>query len=109
MDNATSGRRRWNSSYSSSGSSYSRTGSSYDTGETLVDRLKKIFKKERKPKMTVHSVRETNYQDHEYNSKKKARDEEIDRILDKIRQSGYQNLSDEEKRTLFDASKSMQK
>lgn len=109
MDNATSGRRRWNSSYSSSGSSYSRTGSSYDTGETLVDRLKNIFKKERKPKMTVHSVRETNYQDHEYNSKKKARDEEIDRILDKIRQSGYQNLSDEEKRTLFDASKSMQK
>ena len=31
--------------------------------------------------------------------------EEIDRILDKISQSGYQNLSDEEKRILFEASK----
>lgn len=31
--------------------------------------------------------------------------EEIDRILDKISQSGYQNLTDEEKRILFEASK----
>lgn len=31
--------------------------------------------------------------------------EEIDKILDKISQSGYQNLSDREKRILFEASK----
>ena len=33
--------------------------------------------------------------------------EEIDRILDKISQSGYQNLSEKEKRILFEASKKM--
>ena len=33
--------------------------------------------------------------------------EEIDRILDKIRKNGYQNLSENEKMTLFNASKKM--
>ena len=33
--------------------------------------------------------------------------EEIDRILDKISQSGYQNLTEREKKILFDASKKM--
>jgi len=33
--------------------------------------------------------------------------EEIDRILDKISQSGYQNLSEKEKKILFEASKKM--
>ncbi|MDR3627981.1 MAG: rhomboid family intramembrane serine protease [Ignavibacteriaceae bacterium] len=33
--------------------------------------------------------------------------EEIDKILDKISQSGYQNLSDREKKVLFEASKRM--
>jgi hypothetical protein len=32
---------------------------------------------------------------------------EIDKILDKISQSGYQNLSEREKRILFEASKRM--
>ncbi len=36
---------------------------------------------------------------------KKPTQEEIDRILDKISQSGYQNLTEEEKRILFEASK----
>ena len=31
--------------------------------------------------------------------------ERIDEILDKISKSGYQNLSEDEKRILFDASK----
>lgn len=103
MDRASYRRSGWDSGYTHG------SNSSYDKGESLIDRLKRTFKRERKPKMTVHSVRETNYQDHEYNRRKMERREEIDRILDKIRQSGYQNLSEEEKRTLFDASKSMQK
>lgn len=37
--------------------------------------------------------------------KQTASQEEIDRILDKISKSGYQNLTEEEKRTLFEASK----
>ena len=33
--------------------------------------------------------------------------EEIDKILDKISQSGYQNLTEKEKKILFEASKKM--
>ena len=42
--------------------------------------------------------------DMEYNARKKARQDEIDAILDKIRKSGYDSLSKEEKQKLFDAS-----
>ncbi len=60
----------------------------------------------RKPKMQVHYYdnvrRET---DAEYNQRKKKKDEEIDRILDKLKKSGYGSLSSEEKKRLFDASK----
>jgi membrane associated rhomboid family serine protease len=46
---------------------------------------------------------------YEINSKKKENievtQEEIDRILDKISQSGYQNLTEREKKILFEASK----
>ena len=44
-------------------------------------------------------------QDWNYNAKKQATQEEIDRILDKIRKSGYDSLSKDEKQTLFDQSK----
>lgn len=43
--------------------------------------------------------------DWDYNAQKKASQEEIDRILDKIRKSGYDSLSKDEKQTLFDQSK----
>ena len=43
--------------------------------------------------------------DYDFNARKKAQDDEIDRILDKVRQSGYDGLSVEEKRKLFDASR----
>ena len=39
------------------------------------------------------------------NKEEKITQEEIDRILDKISQSGYQNLTEREKRILFEASK----
>lgn len=42
--------------------------------------------------------------DWDYNARKKAEQDEIDRILDKIRQSGYDSLTDEEKRRLFEQS-----
>lgn len=47
---------------------------------------------------------------YEINGDKKEEDidqSEIDKILDKISQSGYQNLTDREKRILFEASKKM--
>lgn len=43
-------------------------------------------------------------EDWNYNAKKKATQEEIDRILDKIRKNGYDSLTKEEKQTLFDQS-----
>ena len=43
--------------------------------------------------------------DWDYNARKQAEQEEVDRILDKIRRSGYDSLSAEEKRRLFDSSK----
>ena len=43
--------------------------------------------------------------DWEYNARKKQQQEEVDRILDKIRKSGYDSLTKEEKQKLFDSSK----
>ncbi|MBR2292220.1 MAG: rhomboid family intramembrane serine protease [Prevotella sp.] len=42
--------------------------------------------------------------DMEYNARKRQNQEEIDAILDKIRKSGYDSLTKEEKQKLFDAS-----
>ena len=39
-----------------------------------------------------------------WRQQKKANEEEIDRILDKVKKSGYDHLTEEEKRKLFDAS-----
>jgi len=41
--------------------------------------------------------------DWDYNARKKEKEEEMDRILDKIKHSGYDSLTDEEKKKLFDA------
>lgn len=43
--------------------------------------------------------------DMEYNARKKQRQAEVDAILDKIRKSGYDSLTKEEKKRLFEASK----
>lgn len=42
--------------------------------------------------------------DWDYNARRRASQEEIDRILDKIRRNGYDSLTRDEKQTLFDAS-----
>lgn len=42
--------------------------------------------------------------DWDYNARQKAHQDEIDRILDKIRRSGYDSLTRDEKQTLFDSS-----
>lgn len=43
--------------------------------------------------------------DWDYNARQQATQEEIDRILDKIRRSGYDSLTKEEKQKLFDQSR----
>lgn len=57
----------------------------------------------RKPKMKVYYG--DKQKDYDFNTRKKAREEEVDRILDKLRKSGYGSLTEEEKKCLFDASK----
>ena len=42
---------------------------------------------------------------YDYNAQKKRQSEEVDRILDKLKKSGYGSLTTEEKKRLFDASK----
>lgn len=69
------------------------------------DWINDLFKggKRKKPKMKVHRGGRT--QDYDYNARKKVQDDEIDRILDKLKKSGYSSLTTEEKKRLFDASK----
>lgn len=47
----------------------------------------------------------TREDDMEYNARKRARQAEVDAILDKIRKSGYDSLTKEEKQRLFEASR----
>ena len=58
----------------------------------------------------LHPFRNFNTQqshesDEDYNLRKKRQNDEIDRILDKLKKSGYESLTVEEKKSLFDASK----
>ena len=41
--------------------------------------------------------------DWDYNARKKAEQDEVDRILDKVRRSGYDSLTEKEKRKLFES------
>lgn len=69
-----------------------------------LDTILSLFNRQpRKPKMKVNYGKRQS--DYDYNARKKAQNEEIDRILDKLRKSGYESLTAEEKKSLFDASK----
>ncbi|MBM6890413.1 rhomboid family intramembrane serine protease [Bacteroides caecigallinarum] len=57
----------------------------------------------RKPKMKVHYG--DRQQQYDYNARKKANEDEINSILEKLKKSGYGSLSDDEKKKLFDASR----
>ena len=57
----------------------------------------------RKPKMKVHYG--DRQQQYDYNARKKANEDEINRILEKLKKSGYGSLSDDEKKKLIDASR----
>lgn len=61
------------------------------------------FSKKQKSKLKVTHKRTVT--DHDYQSQLKSRQEQIDQILDKISQSGYDSLSKVEKEILFNASK----
>ncbi|MDR2683652.1 MAG: rhomboid family intramembrane serine protease [Dysgonamonadaceae bacterium] len=71
---------------------------------SIIDRVVNLFTKKRRKAhfRQVHRRPETDY---EYNKRKHDEQVEIDRILDKIKRSGYNSLSENEKKKLFDASR----
>ena len=73
---------------------------------SLWQRTKQWFADRRKPKMKVHTGGAKHADDMAWRQQKKEREEEIDRILAKVKQGGYESLSAEEKKKLFDASNS---
>jgi len=75
-----------------------RTGNPWNSSWTK--KITGFFK--RKPKMTTHKRTETDW---DYHVRKAEENKEIDRILEKIKYSGYNSLSEEEKAKLFNASK----
>ena len=72
----------------------------------IISSINDFFKRNKKPKFTVH--RNTTKTDEEWNienqNRKRENNEEINKILDKIKKSGYANLTDEEKKRLFELS-----
>lgn len=71
----------------------------------LLDSIEGLFSpRPRKPKMKIN-YGGNRQKDYEYNARKKSQSDEIDRILEKLKKSGYESLTAEEKKSLFDASK----
>ncbi|MBQ9884686.1 MAG: rhomboid family intramembrane serine protease [Bacteroidales bacterium] len=72
----------------------------------FIDKATDLFQRKsapKKPKMKVHYGGKRQ-EDYTYNAEKKAQSDEIDRILDKLKKSGYESLTAEEKKALFNAS-----
>ena len=69
-----------------------------------IKKQKSPFNKKQAPDNTT-SQRRRPESDEEYFLRKKRENDEIDRILDKIKKSGYSALTTEEKQKLFDARK----
>ena len=76
-------------------------------GQQFFDRMKDNWERRshRKADETRRGDNQRRESDWDYNARRKARQDEIDRILDKVRRSGYDSLTDEEKAKLFDGGK----
>ncbi len=78
-----------------------RFGRSY--GQEFFDNMKRKFdERQRNNNMKAENTSQRAETDEEYNAHKRQNQEEIDAILDKIRKSGYDSLTKEEKQKLFD-------
>lgn len=63
-----------------------------------------IFKRKPKIRVVHNKKKKRPISDQEFNAQKKTKQEQIDRILDKISKSGYDSLTKEEKALLFQVS-----
>ena len=75
-------------------------------GQEFFDQLKQKYEARQGTRMKAeHTADPRRESDEEYNARKRQNQEEVDAILDKIRKSGYDSLTKEEKKTLFDQSR----
>ena len=82
-------------------------------GEQFFDNLRSAWEKRSKKSADSGRRQSSSYTttstdqrtDWDYNARKQQEQADIDRILDKIRKSGYDSLTSEEKRKLFEQSK----
>lgn len=71
------------------------------------NKIKIVHSKNKKTKFNKYKPEKPPKDDYTYNQDKKKRQERVDQILDKIKDSGYDSLSKAEKDFLFDASKNI--
>ena len=76
-------------------------------GTGHIRNIRSMTKKSRKTRDYGFSRTATREDDMEYNARKKQLQKEVDIILDKIRKSGYDSLTKEEKQRLFEASRNL--
>ena len=75
-------------------------------GQEFFDQLKQKYEARQGTRMKAeHTSDPRRESDEEYNARKRQNQEEVDAILDKIRKSGYDSLTKEEKKKLFDQSR----
>lgn len=81
-------------------------GSARSDGQQFFDNLREKWEEHahKKADNTKHDAYDERKSDWDYNAQKQREQEEIDKILDKIRKSGYDSLTAEEKQKLFDSS-----
>ena len=72
---------------------------------SVIDGIANFFTKKPQKTSSRKQVYKRTETDYEYNKRKSDENSEIDRILDKIKKSGYNSLSENEKKTLFNANK----
>ena len=77
-------------------------------GQEFFENMKRRYDQrqqdQRNNRMHAEETQRRRETDEEYNARKRQNQEEVDAILDKIRKSGYDSLTKEEKQKLFDQS-----
>ena len=71
--------------------------------DALVVLCGKLCDAAKKPKMKIYKGKRQD--DYNYNAQKKEQSADVDAILEKLKKKGYESLTEEEKKRLFDASK----
>lgn len=75
-------------------------------GQEFFENMKRRYdQRQQNSRMKAEHTDPRRESDEEYNARKRQNQEEIDAILDKIRKSGYDSLTKEEKQKLFDQSR----